>query len=393
MSSQNQNPNLTNAILPGMVEASTEMHHAKLNLTADISEILTINAYEIFDCPIIESTELYAMKSGGELTSRLYSFVEPGGMNVSLRPEFTSSVIRSYISDKISENQIVKKQYVGPVFRYSDSTQGSNQRQFTQQGCELIGDASADADVEILNLSLLALQKSGLETATVKLGHMGYLRSLLEKFDLSEVLIGFTLSNLQLLTQKTNGIEELSKMASDIGLINPGNKVSKSTQAKDTESYRSDNYGRRSKEQINSRSKSKETNSFSINKYTESLESLSELLCTFAGDLNTISDSHNDSTFGKASQYFKLVAEKAMNDINIEVDFIVDCAAQRGFTYYTGIIFDMEYKKGSNSIPLGGGGRYDGLVKLLGGPAEVPATGFAVNIDSILSINSMDQKK
>ena len=393
MSSQNQNPNLTNAILPGMVEASTEMHHAKLNLTADISEILTINAYEIFDCPIIESTELYAMKSGGELTSRLYSFVEPGGMNVSLRPEFTSSVIRSYISDKISEKQIVKKQYVGPVFRYSDSTQGSNQRQFTQQGCELIGDASADADVEILNLSLLALQKSGLETARVKLGHMGYLRSLLEKFDLSEVLIGFTLSNLQLLTQKTNGIEELSKMASDIGLINPGNKVSKSTQAKDTESYRSDNYGRRSKEQINSRSKSKETNSFSINKYTESLESLSELLCTFAGDLNTISDSHNDSTFGKASQYFKLVAEKAMNDINIEVDFIVDCAAQRGFTYYTGIIFDIEYKKGSNSIPLGGGGRYDGLVKLLGGPAEVPATGFAVNIDSILSINSMDQKK
>ena len=393
MSSQNQNPNLTNAILPGMVEASTEMHHAKLNLTADISEILTINAYEIFDCPIIESTELYAMKSGGELTSRLYSFVEPGGMNVSLRPEFTSSVIRSYISDKISEKQIVKKQYVGPVFRYSDSTQGSNQRQFTQQGCELIGDASADADVEILNLSLLALQKSGLETATVKLGHMGYLRSLLEKFDLSEVLIGFTLSNLHLLTKKTNGIEELSKMASEIGLINPGNKVSKPTQPKDTESYRSDNYGRRSKEQINSRSKSKETNSFSINKYTESLESLSELLCTFAGDLNTISDSHNDSTFGKASQYFKLVAEKAMNDINIEVDFIVDCAAQRGFTYYTGIIFDMEYKKGSNSIPLGGGGRYDGLVKLLGGPAEVPATGFAVNIDSILSINSMDQKK
>ena len=393
MSSQNQNPNLSNAILPGMVEASTEMLHAKLNLTANISEILTNNAYEIFDCPIIESTELYAMKSGGELTSRLYSFVEPGGMNVSLRPEFTSSVIRSYISDKISEEQIVKKQYVGPVFRYSDSTQGSNQRQFTQQGCELIGDASADADVEILNLSLLALQKSGLETATVKLGHMGYLRSLLEKFDLSEVLIGFTLSNLQLLTQKTNGIEELSKMASDIGLINPGNKVSKPTQAKDTESYRSDNYGRRSKEQINSRSKSKETNSFSINKYTESLESLSELLCTFAGDLNTISDSHNDSTFGKASQYFKLVAEKAMNDINIEVDFIVDCAAQRGFTYYTGIIFDMEYKNGSNSIPLGGGGRYDGLVKLLGGPAEVPATGFAVNIDSILSINSMDQKK
>ena len=393
MSSQNQNQNLTNAILPGMVEASTEMHHAKLDLTASISEILSNNAYEIFDCPIIESTELYAMKSGGELTSRLYSFVEPGGMSVSLRPEFTSSVIRSYVSDEISETQIVKKQYVGPVFRYSDSSQGSNQRQFTQQGCELIGDASADADIEILKLSMLTLEKSGLETATVKLGHMGFLRSLLEKFDLSEVLIGFTLSNLQLLTQKTDGIEELSKMASDIGLINPGNKASEPTHTKHTESSRSDNYGRRSKEQINSRSENKETNSFSVNKYTESLESLSELLCTFAGDLNNISDTHNDPTFRKASQYFKLVAEKSMDDVNIDVNFIVDCAAQRGFTYYTGIIFDMEYKKGLDSIPLGGGGRYDGLVKLLGGTSEVPATGFAVNIDSILSINSMDQKK
>jgi len=376
-----------------MVEASPKMQHAKLNLTASISEILTSHSYEIFDCPIMESTELYAMKSGGELTSRLYSFVEPGGMNVSLRPEFTSSVIRSYISDEIPQKQIVKKQYVGPVFRYSDSSQGSNQRQFTQQGCELIGDSSADADGEILKLSLLTLEKSGLEKVTVKLGHMGYLRSLLEKFGLSEVLIGFTLANLQLLNQQTNGIEKLSEMASDIGLINPGNKVPVSKLEKASELSRSDNYGRRNIEQINYRSTRKQTNSFSVKEYIESLESLTKLLRNLAGNLNTISDESNDSTFEKASQYFKLVAGKAMRDMKIEVDFIIDCAAQRGFTYYTGIIFDIEYVKGSDSIPLGGGGRYDGLVKLLGGPTEVPATGFAVNIDSILSINSMDEDR
>ena len=327
------------------------------------------------------------------IRDRLYSFVEPGGMNVSLRPEFTSSVIRSYISDEIPQKQIVKKQYVGPVFRYSDSSQGSNQRQFTQQGCELIGDSSADADGEILKLSLLTLEKSGLEKVTVKLGHMGYLRSLLEKFGLSEVLIGFTLANLQLLNQQTNGIEKLSEMASDIGLINPGNKVPVSKLEKASELSRSDNYGRRNIEQINYRSTRKQTNSFSVKEYIESLESLTKLLRNLAGNLNTISDESNDSTFEKANQYFKLVAGKAMRDMKIEVDFIIDCAAQRGFTYYTGIIFDIEYVKGSDSIPLGGGGRYDGLVKLLGGPTEVPATGFAVNIDSILSINSMDEDR
>ncbi|HAT21705.1 MAG TPA: hypothetical protein DCS57_02690, partial [Dehalococcoidia bacterium] len=64
MDSANQDLNLFTSILPGMVDSSPETHHAKLNLTANISSILTKYGYDIFDCPIIESTELYAMKSG-----------------------------------------------------------------------------------------------------------------------------------------------------------------------------------------------------------------------------------------------------------------------------------------------------------------------------------------
>jgi len=206
MDSAKQDLNLSTSILPGMVDASPEMHHAKLNLTTKINAVLTKYGYDIFDCPIMESTELYAMKSGGELTSRLYSFVEPGGISVSLRPEFTSSVIRFYVSNEAVHKRPVKKQYLGPVFRYSDSNQGLNQRQFTQQGCEIIGDSSIGSDVEILKLGLLALGESGLEKVTIKLGHMGYIRSILEDFDLSEALIGFTLSNLQVLAENESGI-------------------------------------------------------------------------------------------------------------------------------------------------------------------------------------------
>ena len=94
-----------------------------------------------------------------------------------------------------------------------------------------------------------------------------------------------------------------------------------------------------------------------------------------------------------AAEYFEIVIKASGNVTDMEVDFIVDCAAQRGFTYYTGIIFDMEYVLDNKSIPLGGGGRYDGLVKLLGGPGEIPATGFAVNVDSLLSIITADEQK
>jgi histidyl-tRNA synthetase len=393
MDSAKQDLNLSTSILPGMVDASPEMHHAKLNLTAKINAILTKYGYDIFDCPIMESTELYAMKSGGELTSRLYSFEEPGGINVSLRPEFTSSVIRFYVSNEAVHKKPVKKQYLGPVFRYSDSNQGLNQRQFTQQGCEIIGDSSIGSDVEILKLGLLTLGESGLEKVTIKLGHMGYIRSILEDFDLSEALIGFTLSNLQVLAENESGIVGLAQMASGIGLINPGNNHHDSTNIKAAKTPMS-SLGRRTFEQISNRSLRKNSHSFSIEKYSEALGKLSLFLRAFSGDINNVSNNltaepiHQD-----AAEYFKFVIKESANVTDMEVDFIVDCAAQRGFTYYTGIIFDMEHVLDNKSIPLGGGGRYDGLVKLLGGPGEIPATGFAVNVDSILSITTADEQK
>ena len=393
MDSAKQDLNLSTSILPGMVDASPEMHHAKLNLTAKINAILTKYGYDIFDCPIMESTELYAMKSGGELTSRLYSFEEPGGINVSLRPEFTSSVIRFYVSNEAVHKKPVKKQYLGPVFRYSDSNQGLNQRQFTQQGCEIIGDSSIGSDVEILKLGLLALGESGLEKVTIKLGHMGYIRSILEDFDLSEALIGFTLSNLQVLAENESGIVGLAQMASGIGLINPGDNHHDSTNIKAAKTPMS-SLGRRTFEQISNRSLRKNSHSFSVEKYSEALGKLSLFLRAFSGDINNVSNNltaepiHQD-----AAEYFKFVIKESANVTDMEVDFIVDCAAQRGFTYYTGIIFDMEHVLDNKSIPLGGGGRYDGLVKLLGGPGEIPATGFAVNVDSILSITTADEQK
>ena len=391
MDSAKQDLNLSTSILPGMVDASPEMHHAKLNLTTKINAVLTKYGYDIFDCPIMESTELYAMKSGGELTSRLYSFVEPGGISVSLRPEFTSSVIRFYVSNEAVHKRPVKKQYLGPVFRYSDSNLGLNQRQFTQQGCEIIGDSSIGSDVEILKLGLLALGESGLEKVTIKLGHMGYIRSILEDFDLSEALIGFTLSNLQVLAENESGIASLAQMASGIGLINPGDNHHDSTNIKTTETPMS-SLGRRTFEQITKRSLRKKSHSFSVEKYSEALESLSLFLSAFSGDLNKVSNNLTADPIHKdAAEYFKLVIKESANITDMEVDFIVDCAAQRGFTYYTGIIFDMEHVLDKKSILLGGGGRYDGLVKLLGGPEEIPATGFAENVDSILSIITVDE--
>src|SRR3972149_5386011 len=75
--------------------------------------------YRRVDTPLLEETELLLRKSGGELASKMYTFTDPGGHRVSLRPEFTSSVVRAYLQGMNRGGPLpVRWSYLGPVFRY-----------------------------------------------------------------------------------------------------------------------------------------------------------------------------------------------------------------------------------------------------------------------------------
>ena len=63
---------------------------------------------------------------------------------------------------------------------------------------------------------------------------------------------------------------------------------------------------------------------------------------------------------------------------------VVDFGVVRGLSYYTGFIFDAEVQEPSGALSLGGGGRYDGLVKAFGGH-DTPALGFAYTLESVVA--------
>ena len=67
----------------------------------------------------------------------------------------------------------------------------------------------------------------------------------------------------------------------------------------------------------------------------------------------------------------------------------VDFGIVRGLAYYTGMLFDI-YAGDSNGDTLGGGGRYDGLTRVLGYDRDVPALGFAYNLDAIVESRSRE---
>src|SRR3970040_483500 len=77
-----------------------------------------LHGYGEIETPLLEQTELFLRKSGGELASRLYSFTDPGGYPVSLRPEFTATVNRHVIQEVGARGLPLRYHYSGPVFRY-----------------------------------------------------------------------------------------------------------------------------------------------------------------------------------------------------------------------------------------------------------------------------------
>ena len=115
--------------LPGMRDAAGSEYGAIQAAAAAFETFAAARGYGMLDTPLLEQTELFVRKSGGELTTQLYSFVDPGGNRVSLRPEFTSSVIRHYAEQTHPLAQPVRWQYRGPVFRHDGAF-----RQFTQAG-------------------------------------------------------------------------------------------------------------------------------------------------------------------------------------------------------------------------------------------------------------------
>ena len=132
--------------------------------------------FEEIETPIFEFTEVFARNLGDTsdiVTKEMYSFTDRGGESLTLRPEGTAGVVRSFISEGMQQNLPVKLYYAGPMFRYERPQKG-RQRQFTQFGVELLGVQSPQADIEVIAMAYSFLKALGLnESVVVEVNSLG----------------------------------------------------------------------------------------------------------------------------------------------------------------------------------------------------------------------------
>ncbi|UOQ87417.1 histidine--tRNA ligase [Gracilibacillus salinarum] len=163
-------PRGTQDLLPGVSEKWQYVEEK-------LKEISNNYHYKEIRTPIFEHTELF-QRGVGDTTDivqkEMYTFLDKGDRSITLRPEGTASVVRSFVEHKLfgSPNQPTKLFYIGPMFRYERPQQG-RMRQFVQFGVEAIGSADPAIDAEVISLAMHAYQSLGLRSLKLVLNSLG----------------------------------------------------------------------------------------------------------------------------------------------------------------------------------------------------------------------------
>ena len=285
--------------------------------------------YEEVKTPTLEYLHLFT--STGTLTpsmlSRVYSFLDWDGWSgerVVLRPDATIPVARLYI-DSVPDKGLAKLFYVTNIFRFEET--GEEARDRWQGGAELIGVSSPLADIELIMLASEILDKIGIKGVELRLSHAGLVRSVLAELGLSPG------EQAKIFDQILDGDKEA------LAHLKPGKPE----------------LGRALSSLLDLTGKS--------SGFLKNLKSL------FARDLPELSQPLND--------FINIVDLLEARGCRYQIDI----TSERGFEYYTGVIFQLFI----GEEKVGGGGRYDALIPLMGG-GDVPASGFGLYFDCLMNL-------
>ena len=160
----------------GTYDVLGEQAVARTALEARARSILEGAGYERIETPVFEATELFARGVGAStdiVTKEMFTFEDPGGRSLTLRPEGTAPVCRAYVQHGMHKRrQPVKLWYLSSFFRH-ERAQAGRYRQFWQVGAEALGSEDAALDAESIVLLHTLLSELGVRDVRLRLSSLG----------------------------------------------------------------------------------------------------------------------------------------------------------------------------------------------------------------------------
>lgn len=300
------------------------------------------HGFEEIDGPTFEHLETYTVKSGEGIVSELFSFQRFGGEKVfALRPEFTPTLARLYAAKAGSLPKPTRWFMSGPMFR-AERPQRGRLREFLQWNCDILGDPSPQADAECIAACIGALEQLGLtpEHVRVRTSNRYLIRDLSLHCGLPEEKLDGWFAYL-------DGEAKRSAQENTDFLVHRGVPL----HVRDAFNALLDR----------------------VRTLTDPAEFSAE---AFGIKLETI-ERHREMLTVLQSMGLLEWCQPPL-----------DLRVVRGLAYYTGMVFEVHEISGGERA-IAGGGRYDNLIELFGGPAT-PAVGFGMG-DVVLSLVLQDR--
>ncbi|MBR5303581.1 MAG: histidine--tRNA ligase [Candidatus Gastranaerophilales bacterium] len=288
--------------------------------------------------PIFEATELFARGVGDStdiVNKEMYTFSVGGAdkdsASITLRPENTAGVVRAFIEHNIVRQSPPQKfWYFGPMFRY-ERPQAGRQRQFHQIGVEMFGIKEAAADAEVILAAVNFLKSIGLGDLEVELNSLGCTKCKNDyKESIKEILKPY-----------------LENMCDDCKMRYNKNPLR------------------------------------ILDCKNEDCQKIFEL-----PDVKKVIMA--DYICEDCSTHFNQLT-KYLDNLNIK--YSRNKLLVRGLDYYNRTVFEIKSSALGSQSAVCGGGRYDGLVEMLGGQ-PTPAVGFAMGVERLFTlVNKIQSKK
>lgn len=311
----------------GMIDWTPDKYYGLINVASRLSRVAESFGYSAIETPALEHFEVLKAKAGEEVINEIYYLKDKAGRELGLRFDMTVPIAR-VVSYRRDLPRPIRLYYVSKVWRY-DEPQFGRFREFYQFGVEHIGSPTVQSDAEVLALAIKALEAVNLPQLMVRVSDRRIMDYLLSK-------MGITANRdavLRILDKRGKvPDEELTKL-----LIREG--IS---------------------------------------------EEYSERLVNIANVRVPIGDAGSElKRLGVSDELVSYIESlsNALSHYGVVDKVYLDLSIVRGLDYYTGFVFELYTDR--LKLAVGGGGRYDELIKIYSGE-DVPAVGFAIGIERVM---------
>ena len=206
----------------GVRDIYNEEYSDRLVLQDRLRKVINSYGYQDIKTPGFEFFDIFNKERGSVASKNMFKFFDREGNTLVLRPDMTPSIARCAAKYFANTEDAIRLCYLGDTYINNSRYQG-RLKETTQAGCELIGDASIEADAEMIALLIESILSSGLTEFQVEVGHIGFFKGLVNEAGLDaegesvlrEVILNkniFRISDVLKNTNVSESVEECLNM-------------------------------------------------------------------------------------------------------------------------------------------------------------------------------------